>query len=298
MRCISCKKQAEIKITQAFCSECFLRHYQRRVEKMIKKFKLIHKNDKVLVAVSGGKDSFSCADVLWQLGFDISVLHIDVGVKQCTSPRTKRVVEKFCKERKIPFYFTSFEEFFEIDDINKFFKVAKRPICATCGMLKRALFNKLARENGFTKIATGHCADDIVKYFFKSMLAGDRDSILWLSKLKPLTPSTHKKIVTRIRPLFEMLEVENLAYTKFRNITVAGCVMCSYFQRKDKWTEILREIDKFIPDWKIKIARTLEKIDIQLREKRKQKEGLKECAICGEITNQEICAICNIKRKI
>lgn len=297
MKCISCKKPAEIKITQPFCSECFLKHYQRRVERTIKKFKLIQKNDKVLVAVSGGKDSLSCADVLHQLGFEIAVLHIDVGIKRCTNERSKQVVEKFCKERNIPFHFTSFEDFFDIEDINKFFKVAKRPICATCGMLKRTLFNKFARENGFTKIATGHCADDIVKYFFKTMLAGDKDSILWLSKLKPITPSSHPKIVTRIRPLFEMLEIENLTYTKFRNIVVAGCTMCSYFQRKDKWTEILREIDKKIPDFKIKIARTLEKIEIVLPNIQK-KEEIKECSICGEPTSQEICAVCKIKQRI
>jgi tRNA(Ile)-lysidine synthase TilS/MesJ len=298
MRCIACKKPAEIKITQPFCSECFTKHYQRRVERTIKKFKLIEKKDKVLVAVSGGKDSLSCADVLWQLGFDISVLHVDVGIKRCTNPRTKRVVEEFCKERKIPMYFTSFEKFFKIEDINKFFKIAKRPICATCGMLKRALFNRFARENGFTKIATGHCADDIVKYFFKTMLSGDEDSILWLSKLKPKTESSHPKIVARIRPLFEMLEVENLAYTKFRNIVVAGCVMCSYFQRKDKWTEILREVDKKIPDFKIKIAKTLERIQIIPSKIQKFKEEIKECSICREPTNQEVCAICKLKQKL
>lgn len=298
MKCISCKKPSEIKITQPFCSECFLKHYQRRVERTIKKFKLIEKDDRVLVAVSGGKDSLSCADVLWQLGFDISVLHIDVGIKKCTNPRTKRVVEQFSKERKIPFYFTSFEEFFEIEDIDKFFKVAKRPICATCGMLKRSLFNKFARVNGFTKIATGHCADDVVKYFFKSMLSGDKDSIFWLSKLKPITLATHPKIVTRIRPLFEMLEIENLAYTKFRNITVAGCVMCSYYQRKDKWTESLRGIDKIIPDFKIKIARTLEKVNINLEEASEQESEIRECRICGEPTSKEICAICKIKENL
>lgn len=298
MRCVSCKKPADIKITQAFCKECFLKHYQRRVERTIKKFKLIGKKDKVLIAVSGGKDSLSCADVLWRLGFDVSVLHIDVGIKKCTNPRTKRVVEQFCKERRIPFYFTSFEEFFEIDDINKFFKAAKRPICATCGMLKRALFNKFARINDFTKIATGHCADDIVKYFFKTMISGDKDSILWLSKLKPITPSLHPKIVTRIRPLFEILEIENLAYTKFRNIVVAGCVQCSYFQRKDKWTESLREIDKRMPDFKIKIAKTLEKINISLEGTHEKEGKIKECKVCGEPTSEEICAICKIKERM
>lgn len=298
MKCIACRKPAEIKIIQAFCARCFLKHYQRRVERIIKKFKLIQKNDRVLVAVSGGKDSLSCADVLYQLGFDISVLHIDVGIKRCTNPQTKSVVENFCQKRDIPFYFVSFEKFFKIKDIGQFFKTARRPICATCGMLKRALFNKFAREHGFSKIATGHCADDISKYFFKTIVSGDKDSIFWLSKLKPITPSSHPKIVTRIRPLFEMLEKENLAYTKFREIVVAGCVMCSYFQRKDKWTEVLREIDDYFPDYKIKIAKTLEKIEITLKEKNGFGEKIKECLICKEPTSEEVCAVCKIKNKM
>jgi uncharacterized protein (TIGR00269 family) len=297
MKCIACKKPAEIKIVQPFCAECFLKHYQRRVERTIRKFKLINEKDNILVAVSGGKDSLSCADVLHQLGFKISVLHVDVGIKRCTSERSKLIVEKFCQERKISFYFTSFEKFFQIREIDRFFKVAKRPICATCGMLKRALFNKFARERGFNKIATGHCADDIVKYFLKTIIAGDEDSIFWLSKLKPITFAEHPRIVTRIRPLFEILEVENLAYTKFRNIIVAGCTMCSYFQRRDKWTEILRNIDEKIPDFKIKVARTLEKTQFILKI-RKRREKIRECAICKEPTNQEICAICKIKQRL
>lgn len=294
MKCLSCKKKGEIKIIYPFCRNCFLKHYQRRVERLIKKFNLIKEKEKVLVAVSGGKDSLSCADILNELGFKISILHIDVGIKRCTNERTKLVVERFSRERKIPFYFTSFKEFFQIKEIDLFFKLANRPICATCGMLKRALFNKFARENGFQKIATGHCADDIAKYFFKTMTSGDKDSIFWLSKLKPITPSNHFKIVPRIRPLFEMLEVENLVYTKFKNIVVASCMICSYFLRKDIWTKILREIDEKIPDFKIKIAKTLEKIKFSLE----KKEKIKECEICGEPTNQKICAICKIKKKL
>ncbi|MCS7134485.1 MAG: adenine nucleotide alpha hydrolase family protein [Candidatus Pacearchaeota archaeon] len=291
MKCVGCKGEAEIKILQPFCKECFKKHYLRRVKRLIQKFNMIEKKDKIVVAVSGGKDSLACAQALYSLGFEISVLHIDVGIKECWSPKAKEVTEKFCKEKNIPFYFASFEEFFDID-AKKFFEASRRPICATCGMLKRALFNKFARENNFNKIATGHCADDVAKYFFKSIVASTEESFFWLSKLKPITPSTHKKIVTRIRPILEMLEVENLAFSKFNNINVAGCVMCSYFQRKDKITEILRKIDEKFPDFKIKVVKMLEKINFE------SEKEIQECEICGEPTKNKICTICKIKKRI
>lgn len=297
MKCKICKKEAEIKILAPYCKECFLNQYKKKVERVIKKFSLIEKGEKILVCVSGGKDSLSLADVLKKLNYDISILHIDVHIGKCRNIKTKEIVEKFAKERNIPFFVTTFEEFFDIPNLEKFFKVAKRPICATCGLLKRQLFNRFARENKFEKIATAHCADDIAKYFFKIILSPSNEAIDWFSKLNPYTPSTHPKLLPRIRPLIECLEIENLAYTKFSKIEVAYCAMCSFFMRNDKITNVLRVIDEKIPDFKFKLIKTLEKIKIESK-KEVKKEEIKECKICGEPTNQEICAICKIKKKM
>jgi tRNA-5-methyluridine54 2-sulfurtransferase len=159
--------------------------------------------------------------------------------------------------------------------------------------LKRYIFNKFARENNFAKIATGHCADDIIKFFFKNFESGYFD---WTDKLKPLTPSFHPKVVARIRPLYLCLEIENYAYIKFKNIEIATCSLCSYFTRKDKWDEIFRFIDEKRPQFKLNFVRNLAEVEIKGRNQ-KEKE-LKECEICGEITDRDICALCNLKLKL
>ncbi len=298
MRCVACKKEAKVKFIYAFCESCFIRHYEKRVRKLINKFKLIQRGDKILVAVSGGKDSLSCAEILASLRsiykFKLAVLHIDVGVSTCTDFRTEEVIRSFCKERDIDFYIIRFKDFLGVDesvDIKELFKKTRRPICSTCGMLKRYLLNKFAREAGFNKIATGHCADDITKFFFKNWFSQNFD---WIAKFKPFTPSSHPKIISRIRPLFECLEMENLAYVKFKNITIAGYSQCSYFLKKDKWDRLLKFIDEKRPDFKLNIVRGLEYIKIEVDKDR----PLRECEICGEPTDRQVCSVCTFKERL
>jgi tRNA-5-methyluridine54 2-sulfurtransferase len=102
MRCVVCKKEAEIKILAPFCSQCFITHYQRRVERVIKRWQLISKNERILVCVSGGKDSLSCAEVLYQLKdrfqFELAVLHLDVNFSRCANERTKKLLKNFVRK--------------------------------------------------------------------------------------------------------------------------------------------------------------------------------------------------------
>ena len=291
-KCASCKKPAQIKIAFApFCESCFLKHYQNRVERLIKKFKLIEEKDKILVAVSGGKDSMSCAHVLSKLRqtfkFEMGVLHIDVGVSDCTNKDTENIIRDFCNEYKVPFYLLKIKEYLGLD-IKEVSKKIRRPICSICGMVKRYALNKFARENGFNKIATGHCADDITLLFFKNWFSYYFD---WIAKFKPIMPSNHPKIVTRIRPLFECLEEENLTYVKLNKIKIAGCSKYSYSVRKDKLKEILKLIDSKKPDFKINFVRALERVEIKVKEP----DSIKECIKCGEPTDKEICGVCRLK---
>lgn len=292
-KCIACKKSAVVNIMNPFCEKCFLKHYEKRVGNLIKRFKLVSKGDKVLVAVSGGKDSLSCANVLSKLrekyDFELGILHIDVGIPECTNERTLNVVEGFCKEREIIFHFYDLSEFLGAGT-SEVARFLRRPLCSLCGMLKRYVFNKFARENGYNKIATGHCADDIARFFFKNWISRD---FLWISKLKPITVSAHPKVVTRIRPLYEMLETENLAYVQLQRIPIAGCSRCSYFLRKDKWYDVLRVIDEHKKDFKYNFVKALEVAEIHTRYER----DFKECIRCGEPTDGEVCAVCRIKER-
>ena len=115
----------------------------------------------------------------------------------------------------------------------------------------------------------------------------------WIAKLKPIVPLNHPKVITRIRPLFECLELEDLFYSKLNKITVAGCSRCSYFIRQDKWYDILRLIDKQKPYFKIGLVRALEELEIKTEERQ-----INECIKCGEPTDKEICGVCRLKQTI
>ncbi len=292
-KCTRCNKWAEIKISYPFCADCFTIHYEKRVTHLIKSKQLIKRDDRVLVAVSGGKDSLSAAHALSKLrtvfNFHLGVLHIDVGILECTNERSELVVSEFCKARNLPFHFVRFKDYLGAE-IKEVCTRTRRKECSICATFKRHVFNRFARENNYNKLATGHCADDITRFFFKNWFSGQ---FAWISKFKPITPSNHPKVVTRIRPLFETLEAENMAYTKVNNLVVCGCSRCSYFLRKDVWNDCLRAIDAAQRDFKVQFVRGLEVVEIKAKEPPQRR--LNECQRCGEPTDSEICTTCRIK---
>ncbi|MFH7881008.1 MAG: ATP-binding protein [Candidatus Aenigmatarchaeota archaeon] len=293
MKCVRCGKEASIKVLAPLCNECFIISYENRVEKVIKKFRLIEKNDKVLVAVSGGKDSLSCALVLSKLrnklNFEMEILTMDVNT-YCFSNKIKEFVEDFSKRINVKFNFISFKDYFgfnkKLEDWIKERKI-KRPVCSVCGILKRYAINKFARENGFNKIATGHCANDIARFFIKNLIGKNLE---YISKLKPIVYSEHPKQVTRIRPLYECLEFENLNYVKLNNLNPISS--CSFYMMKDRFYRIISLIEEKDRKFLIEFVRGLEELNFETR-----KEKIFECRICGEPTNKEVCSVCRLLNK-
>ena len=292
-KCTRCKEWATIRITKPFCDTCFSLHYQKRMVKVIKHNKLIKRDDRVLMAVSGGKDSLSCAHSLANLremfNFHLGVIHMDVSILECTNERSERVVSEFCKERDLPFHYVRFKDYFGVT-IEQVKAKTNRTDCSICATFKRYLMNRFARENNYNKISTGHCADDMTRFFFKNWFSGQYG---WISKFKPLSPSNHHKVVTRIRPIFEHLEMENMIYAKLNKLTICGCSRCSYFLRNDRWNDLFHAIDEKFRDFKIQFVRGLEDCPWELKED-KPREFF-ECVSCGEPTDQKICAVCRLK---
>lgn len=294
MKCVRCGKEAKINVLAPFCDDCFKIHYEKRVERLVKKFRLIENKDKVLVAVSGGKDSLSCALILSKLrdkiGFEMEILTMDVNT-HCIQEDFKKIVEDFSKKFNIRFNFVSFKDYFGFDKkLEDWLKERniKRPVCSFCGLLKRYVMNKFARENGFNKIATGHCANDIVRFFFKNLRSGYFELI---GKLKPIIKSEHPKQVTRIKPLFECLEKENYFYIKSNGIEPVKS--CSFYLMKDRTYRLVEELVNFDTKNFIRFVRFLEKVEIPTKN-----NILRECKICGEPTAKEICAVCKYLSKL
>lgn len=271
------------------CEVCFVKYYEGKVRKLIKKFDLIEKGDKVMAAVSGGKDSLSCLFLLGlmrgSLKMELEAMYIDLGMKGCTGEKSKKVVEELCRRIDVKLNVVKISDYADRSIIEAA-KITGRPMCSVCGVAKRYLMNKFTREKGFEKLATGHNTDDVIRFFFKNVVSGRTE---WTEKLKPLLKPLHEKMVYKIKPLFECEERENEFYLSVNGIDFVKN-RCSF---RDEWKEIADKIESTKKGFKLSLVRWLEKVKIE-----ETPRALKECEICGEPTSSSICSFCRIFKSV
>lgn len=293
MKCRICNKKADIQLRSYninLCRDCYPKFYERLVERSIKKYKIIKENERILVAVSGGKDSVALAHTLAKLHkflkFNFEIFHINLGLGEY-SEKCEKAAKELGKKLEIKTNIVKLTDYgFAIPEI----RVKKR--CHFCGVAKRYLMNRYARENGFDVIATGHTSDDIVKFFFKNWLAGNFE---WSEKFLPRIEGFDSKVVTRVKPLFDRSGDENRLYVKILNLPFVE-EKCPFAPKKDKWKEIVEEIEKRSPGFKRSFVLNL--VKYLNTEKNQEKEKYQYCENCGEIASDKLCAFCKILKNL
>jgi tRNA(Ile)-lysidine synthase TilS/MesJ len=161
MKCRSCRGPAVIEIRRhhaAFCVEDFLSMFRAQVEKAIRRFQMMTPDDRIMVAVSGGKDSLALWDVLLGLDYDVTGLYLGLGIAEY-SDRSHDVAQAFADARGARLLTVDLERDHGYD-IPTAGKRGSRSTCAVCGLSKRYVFNRAALEGGFDVVATGHNLDD------------------------------------------------------------------------------------------------------------------------------------------
>ena len=151
---------------QLLCKECFIESIEKKVIRTVKKEHLLDKGDKVLVALSGGKDSVTVLEILNSFRemniIDICAVTVDEGIanyRQEGVDIAARHAQRLGIEHKV----VSLKEDYGIslDEIMQ--RENHKGSCSYCGVFRRTIINKAAREMGATKIATGHNLDDEVQ---------------------------------------------------------------------------------------------------------------------------------------
>ncbi len=281
MKCKKCANKAVVSLRAykiALCADCYLEFYSRLVHRSIKKHKIFMENDKILLAVSGGKDSSAMASVLSDIGYGFEMLHIDLGIGRY-SEDCRRKVEELAKIVEKDLHVVDLRDYgFKIPEV-------RGRICSACGTVKRYVMNKFARENGFTVVATGHTAEDLVSFYLKNVAGGQKE---YAEKLLPRVEPFDEKVVARAKPLFEMSEKENMLFAIIKNLPFKGDE-CPYAP-KPEWKEIVYEIEHKKPGFVKNFLRGL------LVETKKPLET-KYCSICGEVSIGEVCAFCKIRKR-
>ena len=215
MKCKRCRGKAVVQVRQhnaAFCRDCFVFFFQRQVQRAIEREQMFTPDDAVLVAVSGGKDSLALWDVLIDLGYRTAGVHLALGIGDYSRRSTEKTAA-FARQRGVRLITVDLaEEHAATPTLAAF---SNRPACAVCGTSKRHHLDRVAFEQGFSVLATGHNLDDEAARLLGNVLHWQ---VLHLAKQQPVLASTHERFARKVKPLFRLSEYEAAVYAFVRGI--------------------------------------------------------------------------------
>lgn len=282
----------------SFCKKHFNRFFIKKVEKVLHMSKLFNK--KVLIAVSGGKDSSAVAFALKKLNENLAssrknrleLFHINLGISEFSEDCLASVKE-LSKLLNLKLHVVSLVDITQ-KSLEEIAKNRLQPICGICGTIKRYLFNKFAFENGFDFIATGHNLDDEALLIFNALISRNITNLVENRVFKPSIPE--KKLVGRVKPLYFLQEEETLLYANINEIPYSK-KDCKYSKKKRviKNREILSELEKKVPIKKALVVLPI-KLSSYMKDKKKE-EDYKKCKLCSYPTiKRDICRFCELIR--
>jgi len=289
---------------ERLCRTCFARSIEDKTRATVSKYEMLEFDDKVAVAVSGGKDSVSLLHVLANLEKNypkasLVAVTVDEGIKGYRDEALGIAAEN-CRKLGVEHFTVSFKALFgyTLDEIVKRLKLKDESSltpCALCGVLRRKALNLASRKIGANKIATGHTLDDETQTILLNIFHGD---VLRLAREKPVTNAVHPKLVRKIKPFCEIPEKETAMYACLKKVRFqsTSCPYASEAFRNDV-RRMLDRVEEGHTGVKFTIFRSIERIRPALEDAGK-KEGLMECSECGEPTSEKICRACQMLKQM
>jgi len=284
------------------CEEHFISWFERKVERTIRRYDLIRPGDKVLVAVSGGKDSMALLCVLKKLsgcmGFEIEGVTLDLGIKgNSYSARSVETAEKAAEELGVKFHVVSIKDRygFDLDDA---VRKVRRPPCSICGLLKRYALTDVAREMDFDALATGHTLNDMARFVLASFMSGAFSELV---RLTPASASELPGVPRRIKPFYESLEEHIRTYADLRGLAYMedGCPYANTAPT-DRLRAFLEEMEARSPGTMHAMVRNYLKYLRPALASYLEDElpPLRPCSRCGLPSSGELCSFCRLRDRV
>ena len=299
MKCDICSHKAVAYLKyfkRKLCKEHFTELTDDRIRKSISKNELVNKNDRVAVAVSGGKDSttllYSMAKFSEIFPIELVGVTIDEGIEGYRSESLK-VVEKNYKKLGVEYKILRYAD--EVGKpMDEIVKNDERLPCSYCGVFRRDLLNKAAIAVGADKIATGHNLDDEVQSVLMNYIRGDFSR---LSRTGTKT-AADKGFVQRIKPLSMIPEKEIALYAMLNNLEVYwGECPYSHGAFRTEIRDTLNRWEERSPGTKYQIYNGAENLK-NLLKNAVGEAILFECEICRTPSPNVICKSCEMKKEV
>jgi len=302
MKCTVCRGPAVIDLRRHnanFCADHFLKFCRDQVVRAIDEHHMIEPGDRVLVAVSGGKDSLALWDLLLELGYDTEGMTIGLGIGDYSTASAEAAVA-FAERRDLTLHGVDLRGDYDYD-IPTASAVTSRVPCSSCGLSKRHLIDKAALDGDYDVVATGHNLDDEAAVLFGNVLHWHTE---YLGRQQPtlverVAPRHGGRRVfpRKVKPLVRLAERETAAYCVLRGIDyiVEECPMAEG-NRHLRYKEALDAVEAASPGAKQAfyfgfLARAAARFapDVDGAE-----AELRACARCGSPTTGDVCAFCRL----
>jgi uncharacterized protein (TIGR00269 family) len=280
----------------ALCERHLTFWVQKRVKETIGEFKMLKPSERVLVAVSGGKDSQALWHILNALGYETEGFFIHLGIGDYSDESLQKAKElSQILGKKL--HVVSLKE--EIGaGIPELKKLVRGGACSICGRIKRYYFNLTAKRLGFNVVATGHNLDDESSSLLSNVLNWN---VKYLARKYPVLPE-EKGFPRKIKPLVKLSERIIKLYADINSIPYIertcplGDTAALHFYKN-----VMEEIEnhslgtkyRFYFEYLKRIYPIFSSLKGELLE-----GELQSCKVCGEPSPSEICLVCKLKERI
>ncbi len=225
---------------------------RRLVGQAIADYQMIEQGDKVMVCLSGGKDSYAMLDILLKLQekapvhFELVAVHLD----QKQPGYDARTLPNYLRQLGVPFHILEQDTY----SVVKRVVPEHKTMCGLCSRLRRGALYSFAEAQGFTKIALGHHRDDLVETLFLNMFHGSR-----LSSMPPKLRSDDGRNVV-IRPLAYVSEDDLIAHAADAGYPIMPCNLCGSQENLQRQAikQMLRDWERQFPGRVENIARAMQ----------------------------------------